>query len=85
MLRKLPGTVGPREQSVMVNGLHEGMKGRWSSSQPQPHGQSLVRRLCSVGSVLSPRLSSLSSGKGGFLQGVKVPNMLIQVGHCELS
>lgn len=85
MLRKLPGTIGPRGKSVMVNGLHEGMKGRWSSSQPQPHRHSLVRSLWSVGFVLPTRLGSLSSGKRGFFQAVKVPNMLNQVGHCELS
>lgn len=68
MLRKLPGTIGPRGKSVMVNGLHEGMKGRWSSSQPQPHGHSLMRSLWSVGFVLPPRPGSLSLGKGVFFR-----------------
>lgn len=36
--------------------------------------------LCPVSQAQQPLLR-----EGGFLQGVKVPNMLIQVGHCELS
>lgn len=50
------------------------------TSRAEPRQKALLRGLCPVSQAQQPLLR-----EGGFLQGVKVPNMLIQVGHCELS
>lgn len=50
------------------------------TSRAQPHEKPLVRGLCPAYQAWQPLLR-----EGGFFQAVKVPNMLNQVGHCELS